>query len=66
MCRSPLTSEAVNDAMERAAEEARSTAANDLAENDFEMDWRGETVANGVHVVTDYRGRDTAIVGTRR
>jgi len=38
VCRSPLTSEAVNDAMERAAEEARSTAANDLAENDFEMD----------------------------
>jgi hypothetical protein len=33
-----LTSEAVERAREIAAEEARSTAANDLADNDFEMD----------------------------
>jgi hypothetical protein len=51
--------------MERAAEEARSTAANDLAENDFEMDsgGGGETVANGVNLVMDYYcGREQSVL----
>jgi hypothetical protein len=55
----------VNDAMERAAEEARSTAANDLAENDFEMDsgGGGKTVANGVNLVMDYYcGREQSVL----
>ena len=38
VCRSPLTSEAVNQARETAAVDAQSTAAQDLAENEFEMD----------------------------